>query len=731
MIKRIFIIVLLFSFSFQSYADEGMWLPMLIKRLNHADMQKMGLNLTAEEIYSVNNSSLKDAIVSLGGFCTAEVISKQGLLLTNHHCAFSAIQAHSTVENDFITHGFWAATHEDEKPNEGLYAKFLVRMEDVTKSVLAGVTDAMTESERASFVNKAIERIKGNVEGNYEIEIKPFYEGNEYYMFLYEIYRDVRLVGAPPSSIGKFGGDTDNWMWPRQTGDFALFRVYTAPDGSPAEYSPENIPLKPKHHLPISLDGVQENDFAMVMGYPGSTDRYLSSYGARLVLDQTNPTRVAIREKRLAILKDDMDASENIRIKYASKYARVSNYWKYFIGQTQGLKSLNVVEDKEKIEEEFQAWANANSQRKAQYGDVLANIKGAYETIEQFNVAYLYLVEAAFGSEILTLANSFSALANLLNDPDKNKDKIAEQVTSLQEEANKFFKDYNAPTDKKVLAALIEMYYHDLPKAQQPETLLKIGQTYNEDFVRWAGDVFDNSIFDEEDKVHAFLENPARELILEDPAYKIIRAIMDHYYDDISPQLRVGYNQLNSANRLFIKGLREMNPDRKYYPNANSTMRLTYGQVKSYAPRDGVVFKYYTTLEGVMEKEDPNHDEFVVPEKLKTLYQNKDYGPYSDGGIMPVCFISNNDITGGNSGSPVMNGDGALVGIAFDGNWEAMSGDIAFESELQRAINVDIRYVLFIIDKFADAGHLVDEMTLIKTAGTKKEKPSRKKTKVK
>lgn len=729
--KRLFVIVLLFSFSFQSYADEGMWLPMLIKRLNYTDMQKMGLNLTAEEIYSVNNSSLKDAIVSLGGFCTAEVISKQGLLLTNHHCAFGAIQTHSTVENDYISHGFWAATLEDEKPNEGLYAKFLVRMEDVTESVLAEVSDATTEAERVSAVNRAIEELEKSVEGDYEIEIKSFYEGNEYYMFLYEIYRDVRLVGAPPSSIGKFGGDTDNWMWPRQTGDFALFRIYTAPDGSPAEYSPENIPLKPKHHLPISLDGVQENDFAMVMGFPGSTDRYLSSYGAKLVLDQTNPTRVTIREKRLAILKEDMDANENIRIKYASKYARVSNYWKYFIGQSQGLKNLNVVKDKEKIEEDFQAWVNQNAQRKKQYGEVLTNIKNAYETIEQYNVAYLYLIEAALGPEILTLANSFSTLANLLNDPEKNKDKISEQIISLKERSDKFFKDYNAPTDKKVLAALMEMYYRNLPKPQQPEALLAVGQTYDEDFNQWAADIFEKSIFDEEAKVAALLQNPQKDQILEDPAYKVIKAILDHYYDNISPQLRSGYNQLSSANRLFIKGLREMNPDKHYYPNANSTMRLTYGRVKAYAPRDGVVFQYYTTLEGVMEKENPDHEEFIVPEKLKQLYHNKDYGPYGVGGVMPVCFISNNDITGGNSGSPVMNGDGALVGIAFDGNWEAMSGDIAFEPDLQRAINVDIRYVLFIIDKFADAGHLIDEMTLVKNTGVKKEKATRKKSKFK
>lgn len=729
MIKRIFIVLILFSFSFQSYADEGMWLPMLLKRLNQADMEKMGLQLTAEEIYSVNHASLKDAIVSLGGFCSAEVISKEGLLLTNHHCAFGSIQSHSTVEHDYISDGFWAATKEDEKPNEGLYARFLIRMEDVTKDILANVNDTLTDAERSKVIDAAIQALLTVTKGetHYDVEIKPFYAGNEYYMFIYETYNDVRLVGAPPTAIGKFGGDTDNWMWPRQTGDFALFRVYMGPDGKPAAYSPENIPLKPKYHLPISLDGIQENDFAMVMGFPGSTNRYLTSFGVNLLLEQTNPARVAIRDKRLAILKEAMDADESVRIKYASKYARVSNYWKYFIGQSQGLENLNVIEDKEKIENEFQQWANQDTRRQAVYGNVLKEIEDAYKIIEQNNRPYIYLLEAALGTEILPFANGFTALVNQLDNPEKHQEKIKELSTSLKEKTTKYFKDYDAATDKKVLAALIEMFYEDVHKEQQPALLTQIAAQYKGDFNQWANDVFANSIFADKEAVETFLNNPEKKVVADDPAYKVIKAIMDDYYSNSSPKLRSGHAQLEKANRLFIKGLRAMNPEKKYYPNANSTMRLTYGKVKGYAPRDGVFYQYYTTLSGVMEKENPDNEEFIVPEKLKALYEAKDYGVYGKDGEMPVCFISNNDITGGNSGSPVINANGALIGIAFDGNWEAMTGDVAFETNLQRAINVDIRYVLFLIDKFSNAGHLIDEMTLVKNNEVKKEKGSKKK----
>lgn len=722
MIKKLLILFLIATtIAFRSYADEGMWLPLLIKRLNQTDMEKMGLQLTAEEIYSVNHSSLKDAIVSLGGFCTAEVISKEGLLLTNHHCAFGAIQSHSSVENDYLSNGFWAASKEDEKPSEDLYARFLIRMEDVTERVLEGVSDTMPEAQRSQVTRlKMDELIAEAGEGtHYDVEVKSFFEGNEYYLFVYETFRDVRLVGAPPSSIGKFGGDTDNWMWPRQTGDFALFRVYMGPDGKPAEYSPENIPLKPKYHLPVSLKGVQENDFAMVMGYPGSTDRYLTSYGVKLALSQTNPTRVKIRKKRLDILKEDMDANDDIRIKYASTYASVSNYWKYFIGQSQGLKNLNVIDKKETIEENFRNWTNANPEREVLYGDVLSAIESAYNTIENYNLSYIYLSEAVFGTEILPFSYSFLKLESALKEG-ASEEEIEAITTSLEEKVEDHFKNYNAPTDKKVFAALLEMFYHDVDKSQHPEIFNIVQQKYNENFNQWAEAVFSKSIFDDKSAVNEFLANPDLKTLEKDPAYQAMKSFMETYYGGISPKLKAEYAILERANRLFIRALRLMNPDKKYYPNANSTMRVSFGQVKRYEPRDGVIFEYYTTLEGVMEKEDPENEEFIVPEKLKELYENKNYGQYDEDSVMHVGFITNNDITGGNSGSPVINANGELIGIAFDGNWEAMSGDIAFEPDLQRCINVDIRYILFIIDKFAGASHLIDEMTLVKASEVKK-----------
>lgn len=724
--KKLLTLLLGATVSFSSFADEGMWLPLLIKRLNQQDMEKMGLQLTAEEIYSVNHSSLKDAIVSLGGFCTAEVISKEGLLLTNHHCAFDAIQSHSSVENNYLSNGFWAASYEDELPNEGLYARFLVRMADVTERVLKNVTDTMPEGERQQITGTVMEEIVAEAtEGtHYEAEVKSFFEGNEYYLFVYETYRDVRLVGAPPSSIGKFGGDSDNWMWPRQTGDFALLRVYMGPDGQPAEYSPENIPLKPRYHLPVSLQGVQENDFAMIMGYPGSTNRYMTSFGVNLALTQTNPARVKIRDRRLNIMKNAMDADEDIRIKYASKHASVSNYWKYFIGQSEGLKNLSVVAQKKEIEDAFMNWTRSDAQREEVYGHVLSTIEEAYDGIEAVNLSYIYLSEAVFGTEILPFSYKFMKLKNALAGGADN-DEIASLTSSLKEEAVDYFKDYHAPTDQKIFAALLEMYYNDVDASQHPEVFDIVQDKYSGSFTLWADSLYNASIFDDREAVLAYLEAPDLETLENDPAFGAMQSFMNNYYHTISPELQAQRAKIESASRLFIRGLRIMNPDKKYYPDANSTLRLTYGQVLAYEPRDGVIYKYYTTLQGVMEKEDPENEEFIVPEKLKELYNRKDYGQYGKDSVMYVGFITNNDITGGNSGSPVINGNGELIGIAFDGNWEAMSGDIAFEPELQRCISVDIRYVLFLIDKFAGASRLIDEMNLVKGTDRKRKKTNR------
>ena len=715
------LLVLLIGLQPIAKSDEGMWLPLFVERLNYIDMQKMGLQLTAEEIYSINNSSLKDAIAIFGRGCTSELISDQGLLLTNHHCGYGRIQAHSSVEHDYLSNGFWAESFEDELPNPGLNVTFLERIEDVTEKVLAEITDEMTEDERSEKVKAVAEEIEKEAKGetHYKCSVRSFFEGNEYYLFVYEVFQDVRFVGAPPSSIGKFGADTDNWMWPRHTGDFSLFRVYTDKDGNPAEYAEDNIPMKPKHHLPVSIAGVEKGDFSMILGYPGGTERYLTSFGVELAIDIHNMTVVDIREKKLKIMKEDMQADPAIRIKYASKYARTANYWKYYIGQTKGLKRLKVYDKKVALEEEFTMWVNADESRRKKYGEVLSSIEKGYEKISQFEVSSVYFSEAIRrGSEILNYASTFSKLKKALMEKETDKEKMDEIVVSLTENKDKHFKDYNAAIDQKLLAAMLEMYYKNVPADQQPDYLKTIASKYKGNFTDYAQKVFETSYFTSAEKVDEFFNKPSAKRIEKDLAYTTIKEFNNYYYGQIQPQIIEAYDLLDKGNRLFIAGLREMQPDKKFYPDANFTMRLTYGTVQDYYPEDAVHFEYYTTLKGVMEKEDPDNWEFVVPEKLKELYETKDYGRYGEGDVMKVCFLTNHDITGGNSGSGLVNGNGELVGLAFDGNWEAMSGDIAFEPELQRTINVDIRYVLFIIDKFAGAKRLIDEMTIVSTRHT-------------
>jgi hypothetical protein len=715
LVKLISSLVLALVTIVPSKADEGMWLPLLLKKLNEGDMQKAGLKLSADDIYNINKSSVKDAIVQLGGFCTAEVISAEGLLLTNHHCAYDAIQTHSSVKNDYLTDGFWAMTREQELPNEGLTASFLVRMEDVTARVLAGLTDEMSEQERASKIKKVIAEIKSEAtkDTHYNADVKSMLDGNEYYLFVYETFKDVRLVGAPPSSIGKFGGDTDNWMWPRHTGDFAMLRIYTGPDGKPAAYSKDNVPLKPRHFLPVSVKGVEQKDFAMIMGYPGSTDRYLTSFGVKQAIEKDQPARVKIREERLRLMKEDMDKSDEIRIKYSSKHAQVSNYWKYFMGQTAGLKRLNVYDKKKKIEEDFVTWASKNEERQKKYGSVISDFEKVYETSGKYILSQVYLQEAAFGSEIILFSLRNMQLNMTLAGGDK--DAIAKAAEGMKAMAEDYFKDYNTSTDQKITAALLKMYYEDVPADQHPEIFNTIKTKYKGDFNKYVAEMFAKSVFATKERYLKFLENPSSKLLAKDPAFVCMQSIVTNAQMNISAKAGATKDLDTKASRLFIAGLREMQPDRKFYPDANFTMRLTYGNVLDYYPRDAVYYNFYTTLEGIMEKEDPKNEEFVVPAKLKDLYNKKDYGMYADkDGKLRVCFITNNDITGGNSGSPVIDGEGNLIGCAFDGNWEAMSGDIAFEPELQRTIVVDSRYILFIVDKFAGAGHLVKEMKIIK-----------------
>lgn len=703
--------------STQTRADEGMWLPLLIKRLNYADMKAHGLQLTAEEIYSVNNSSLKDAIVALnGGSCTAEMISEKGLLLTNHHCAFGVIQDNSNEDHDYLTNGFWAMAMKQELPARNMSASYLIEMRDVTDDILSDISITLSGDERAEAVRNAIEKVeekvKGEVADHYTVSTKAFFEGNEYYLFVYEVFRDLRLVGAPPSSIGKYGGDTDNWMWPRHTGDFSMMRVYAGADGMPADYSEDNVPYKPKHFLPISLNGVKKNDYAMIMGYPGRTDRYLSSYGVQQELTYRQPAIVKIREQRLALMKEDMNANNAVRIQYASKYAQVSNYHKYFIGQQRGLKRLKVYDKKKALEDEFVNWMEQSQDKRDIYGTVISDWETGFAEDSKTVLFRTYFGECIFASEATLMAWRTSQLYSVLSMEEMDDAALQSAIEGVKARSDKFFQDYNRPTDQKIAAALFELMNKDIDPALMPEFWNDAVKKNKGDFEKMVGKWYDKSIFTNEAEFNAFLNDPSKKVLDKDPIFQLAQQFVAHYRQVIGSTGEAA-EKIDNSNRLFVNGIRKMNAKKNYYPNANSTMRVTYGNVLDYFPADAVYYNYFTTIEGVMEKEDPNNDEFIVPAKLKELYEKKDYGRYGKDGTIQVCFLTNTDITGGNSGSPVINGKGELIGCAFDGNWEAMSGDIAFEQELQRTIAVDIRYVLFIVDKFAGASNIIDELVLV------------------
>ena len=709
------------SFGFaENPPDEGMWLPLLLNRLNYVDMQKMGLNLTAEELYSINNNSLKDAIVGLssngasgGFFCTAELVSSQGLLFTNHHCGYGAIQNHSTPEHDYLTNGFWAKSLTEELSNEAMCASFLQRIENVTDSIIPMLSDTMKESDRATKIKDISARIRKRAEesGKFEASVKSFYGGNEYYLFVFKTYKDVRLVGAPPSSIGKFGGDTDNWMWPRHTGDFSIFRVYTDPEGNPATYDEKNVPLKPAYHLPISLKGIKKDDFAMVWRYPGSTTRYITSYGIDYNLKVFYPTLIKLFGKELEVMKERMDEDNAVKIAYAANYAGIANTWKNFIGQSKMLVRNKVEDKKRVIEQDFVKWYSNDASLEKKYGKVLDNLKTNYADLQKVAVPFFYANLAGSGLDIVQLAGQFDALEAALEK--KNKEAVKEAQAGLKESVKEHFKEYDQAIAKKTLAEMLRMYSKDVPKAELPTIFATIEKEYNNDFTAFAEAVYATSIFATPESANKFIDKPSIKVLKKDIGSQIARSMEEAMGKNMAAFSSARGN-ISVANRLFIAGIREMNPKLVRYPDANSTMRMSYGSVLDYYPADAVHYDYVTTLKGVLQKEDPNNDEFVVEKKLKDLFQAKDYGQYGENGEMVVCFLTTNDITGGNSGSPVINGKGELIGLAFDGNWEAMSGDIMFEPDLQRTINVDVRYVLFIIDKFAGATNLINELTLVK-----------------
>lgn len=724
--KNILLILLsLFAF-FPVKADEGMWLPMFIERLNYVDMQKEGLQLTPEEIYSINNSSMKDAVVAMGGgFCTGEIISNQGLFLTNHHCGFGSIQELSTPENNMLQDGYFAKSIDEEIPVEGLFVHILSRMDDVTDRVLKGVSDALSESERKTIISANIALIKeenGGIE-NQKVYVKSFYYGSEYYLFIYDVYSDIRFVAAPPSAIGKFGGDTDNWMWPRHTGDFSFFRIYASAENEAAEYDENNVPFQPNYFFPISMEGTPEGSFAMVLGYPGSTDRYLTSYGIQNELDLKQPAIVKIRTEKLAIMKEDMNADPVIKLQYASKYARTANYWKYYIGQQEQLKRNKVGELKQKEESDFNEWVNADAERTAYYGEALNDIASAEDQLREYILPATYFKEAIYRTDINKMYYKLYGLKKLLQkEAEQKKSLSGEELTALNasikakaaavaDGLDDYYKDYNLSTAQKIYGSLLQMYYDDLGPEYHPEKLDQVHKKYKGNLLAFAEKEMANSDLGSKEKLELFLKNPDYKTFEKDPMFQIFEGLYKIYGKSKNPEAK---EQLNKGMRLYVEGTRIMNEDKTYYPDANSTLRMTYGQVKDYDPQDGAKFYHFTTLKGVMDKEDVNNPEFTVPSKLKDLYASKNYGKYlDDDGSMHVCFLSDNDITGGNSGSPVINGKGHIIGVAFDGNWEAMSGDISFESTIQRTISVDIRYVLFVIDKLGGAGRLIDEMTLV------------------
>ena len=707
------------------YADEGMWLPMFVERLNYVDMQKMGLQLTPEELYSINHSSLKDAIVGLGDdakprgfFCTGEIVSEHGLLFTNHHCGYGSIQKLSSVEHDYLKDGFWAKNYSEELPAADMTASFLIRMEDVTEAVLSVVTDDMDFAARNKAINEKAKELEAaaSENGKYNPVVKGFFEGNEYYMFVYQVYTDVRLVGVANSSIGKFGGDTDNWMWPRHTGDFSIFRVYADKDGNPAAYSKDNVPLTPKHHLPISLDGVQKDDFTMIWGFPGSTERYMSSYGINYNVETFYPLIIDIFGKQLEVMEEYMKADDEINLMYADNHAGLANTWKNFIGQCTMLRKNKVEETKVAMEKDYQSWVYADANRQAEYGKALTNLKNAYETLG--NVAkYVYYPNFIAQMGAAGIASQFSAYYEAAMSKDKEAEAMALEALK-QMDVDALFAETNPQVEKKTFCEMLKVYKNAFKADELPEIYNIIDKKFGGDIDAFTEEVYTNSIFATPESIKAFITKPNAKKIGKDYAYIMSTSMMEKLIENV-PAYREAMTTVSENDHIFVKGLREYyaatQPEKSLYPDANSTMRMSYGSVQDYQPADAVHYDYVCTANGILEKYVPGDYEFDAPKRLIDLIEKRDFGAYTDdNGELIVCFLSTNDITGGNSGSPIMNAKGELLGLAFDGNWEAMSGDVNFEPRLQRTINVDIRYVLFIIDKYAGATNLIDELDIHK-----------------
>lgn len=696
-------------------AKEGMWIPLLLEKYNLAEMQEMGFELTAQDIYDINNASMKDAVVVFGGGCTGEMISPEGLLITNHHCGYRQIQSHSSVENDYLTDGFWAMSRGEELPNPGLTARFLEYMEDVTDDVLDG-TEILETEEREKKIRENTSRLerRASKRGKYMTQVKPLFYGNQYYLYVYKVYRDVRLVGAPPSAIGKFGGDTDNWMWPRHTGDFALFRVYANENNEPADYSPDNVPFQPKKFFPISLDGVKEGDFTMVFGNPGTTMQYIPSFEVDIIQNQRDPDRIAIRDKKLEILNQAMESDPKVRIQYSAKHASISNAWKKWQGEILGLERLDAVNKKLAFEEEFKAWAIANGTWDEEYKQVFEDFEKLYFVYKDYIRASDYYSEIVLrGIEIFQVASRVNELIkNIENKQDK---RVEGQLKSTLEYLPGFFKDYHQPVDEELFETLLPLLVSDISSEFIPGYLNEILAKNDGD--KLVRNVYRKSVLTDMQKLEEMLKEGAEKKLLnlrKDPLVELYNRLNFHYESNIKPVVDALNSRINQNMKIYMAGIMQMKEGEPLYPDANLTLRVTYGKVEGYEPRDGVKCKHYTTLKGIMEKDNPEIYDYNVPDRLKELFHLKDFGRYADSeGYLPVCFTASNHTTGGNSGSPVVNAKGELIGVNFDRCWEGTMSDIMYDPEQSRNISIDIRYALFLIDKFAGAGYLLEEMELV------------------